>query len=192
MNSLSFSDIKGPYYFSFLPSELINVIGTYLDYNECLIISKNLEISLDYNYLLSNNYPIFYMIIKELKEKDVKYRNYPYEKGYSLCNLIDRYYEFYEDYEAIKIFHSNNYDKFIGRGMFNIEIREFNDIIESYKIMHQENDLYKYKEYFPDIINGDDSFESACFEYKYSTGIDQIIENYNNTEKQYQLSFLIF
>src|SRR6266496_4185548 len=88
-----------PYFFSFLPSELNNIICYYLTYNESLVVSKLFKLKINYLPLLIEKYPAMYKIIKELKEKDLKYRDYPYSEAYDLMGLI----ELGIDYLDIKI-----------------------------------------------------------------------------------------
>lgn len=81
-------------YFDNLPHELITEICFSLDYAQSLIISQvfiNGKTVIDYKYLLMNKYPGFYKMLLLVKENDIYYKNYSFEKGYEIINNFQLY-----------------------------------------------------------------------------------------------------
>src|SRR6266498_3680695 len=74
-------------YFQIIPQELIDLISTHLSHSDILLLEDELNVSIDYEYLLSTGFPVFYKIIKTLKENNIVYRDYSYRKAYNIiCN----------------------------------------------------------------------------------------------------------
>ena len=139
-------------YFNYINSDLINIIGLYLNYNVILLISNIFKIEFNYEYLLFTKYNAFYKIINFLKKEDVEYKNYSYERGFSVMisnkkinnkNMIniDIFLKFFDD----------NYIK-------------YSEIID-YKAIVNNITLYnEWKYYFP--LDKKTILFEACRKYK--------------------------
>ena len=174
-------------YLEILPSELINIIALYLNYNEIKLKLENF--SIDYRYLLSENYPAFYKIIYHLKNNDTVNKKYDYEEGYNLMNLVEtlishKKSSFYD--KLILNTRTNDIDKFISIFYnYNIYFPSIEEIISSYSMLTEKSDmshLFKYRKYFPNIATVNDDFYYACRDYIYyeQTSLQNLISSYSD------------
>ena len=165
-------------YFEFIPPELIDIICLYLNYTESVVLSSIFDIKVNFQFLLSDKYPAFYQIVKVVKEKDIKYRNYSYDSAYDLINLV----EIYALSKSIIInFRSENLDIIYEIRKNNIYVENIMDILGSYIIINKKGKeyVYKYKPYFPNIKYGEESFNLACS--RYTNDLESEIDYYNRT-----------
>ena len=190
-------------YLELLPSELITIISLYLNYNEIKINLENFDV--DYRYLLSENYPAFYEIIYHLKNNDTVNKNYDYEEGYNLMNLVETliYNKQFEIEEGkISNFRTNNIDDFMNIiYTFIIDILNIRDILASYnRIINQSelSKLFKYRKYFPNVDEINQNFVTACNDYIYydEVTLQDLIDSYinyaNNTHESKNILYRIF
>jgi len=77
-------------YLSSIPSELLNILGLYLNYNETLVLRSIFPVKFNYQYLLSEKYPGFYQIFNTVKKRDVKYESMAYEEAYEIIDLTEK------------------------------------------------------------------------------------------------------
>jgi hypothetical protein len=64
-------------YLTNIPSELNNIIALYLNYTETIIIRNIYKIKVNYQYLLSENFPGFYQMFTDIGfdiYRNLKYR----------------------------------------------------------------------------------------------------------------------
>ena len=78
-------------YLNYLYQDLVDVISTYLDYTSLSILESEYKFQINYEVSLRNRYPLFYKLVKSVKEGDIKYKNYPYDQAYSLINNVENY-----------------------------------------------------------------------------------------------------
>ena len=173
-------------YLDLLPQELINTISSYLDYTEISILEQEFGSRINYQLLLTENYPALSKILKLLKEKDIKWKDYPYSKAYDSITLMDKYLRF-----RMKrgILHNENINTrtnsipdFIDLiSSFHTIISDINNMVSSYYILVEEikKDLIKYKILFPNIKNGDVIINEAYEDYWNFNSLDNMIESFN-------------
>jgi hypothetical protein len=170
-------------YFNLIPQELNDEVCFYLDYNESLILQDLFNIKINYQRLLSLKFPGFYKMIKELKEKDVKYINFTYEKSYSLINSVSVYLDNLRNEGGYLKYDKLASDKIeeVKIALFsnNIFLPEIKDILASHEMTvsseilgikyykYKNREYYKYKNYFPDIVGIENTFINACDEFIY-------------------------
>jgi len=181
-------------YFNNIPLDLINQICYNLTYTETLILREEFNFNLDYQYFFSNKYPGFYEIIKTVKNKTIRYRNYSYEEGYELIYLLLDYLEFLknsDDYtfynNLIKGIYTDDIENcylIVYDNDDNIkDIKNVKDIIASYNMLENEYEYeyYKYRKYFPNMFNMDDIFIDICAEINlYETSDEQLLNDINS------------
>ena len=181
-------------YLDLLPQELINVISLYLDYTETSILEQEFNFRVDYQLLLTERYPAFSKIIKSLKETDIKWKSYPYDRAYDLITLIENYIKFeIEDSKTwpdINIGTHNTIEFLEFIFDCNLMIGDMHNILSSYNILVEKKDEYlkKYKILFPNIKDKDIILNSVYedhYRYSYSYGdnyLDYIITHFNRSK----------
>src|SRR6266496_2821959 len=172
-------------YFQLIPQELVNLISIYLSHSDVLLLEEEeLNIFINYEYLLSTGFPVFYKIIKTLKENNIVYRDYSYRKAYNIiCN-----YEYILNYIArmnyivnagkvnITSFNkirSNNYLDFLSSldivsddRVIGVSYRDnLFEIIDSYKLLDEININKKYLRSFPIFPYSDSYFSKLSDQF---------------------------
>ena len=195
-------------YLELLPPELINVISLYLDYTEISILEQEFGSRINYQLLLTENYPAFSKIIKILKEKDIKWRNYPYDMAYDLITLTEKYIRFEIDdmkihpdinremryWEADIDIRTDDISKFFASVKDTyLMIGDMSNILSSYSILtdKKEKELKKYKLLFPNIKDGDTILDGAYNEHSPHNSLDMTIARFNEYKDDNSIDPLI-
>ena len=192
-------------YLELLPQELINIISSYLDYTEVSILEQEFGLKVNYQLLVYTNHPAFGKILKLLKEKDIKWKDYPYSKAYDLMNLIEKYVRFeiedstvrpnikrgIEEGEYLRTDNISNFINFILDAY--LMIGDMDDVISSYFMLTEKkgNDLRRYKILFPNITDGETIINSAYADYPYFNSLDETIVHFNESKGQTDLDPLV-
>jgi hypothetical protein len=182
-------------YFNLIPQELNDEVCLYLDYNDSLILRELFGIKINYQRLLSLKFPGFYKIIKDLKDKDVKYKDFPYEKGYSVINSVNINVNYLRKRDKLNL----KYDKLTSENIEDVMntihenmimlveviqlLNSYGTIKENYPEDLAGSKYYKYKNYFPDIASVGDNFTWICDEFAggtyYRHNLDHICDETN-------------
>lgn len=185
-------------YFEFIPPELLNVILLNLNYTESSLLDEMYNLKLDYKILLIDKYPGYYQIVKTVKEKDFKYRNYNYENAYDEIIQFEIYLKEVNNIDLrnyLQDITEETINKFIQlcfSGLTRVPIK-IEGILTDYSIITEPSsrtiNFYKYKRMFPNIHNLENYLNSAIDEY--SEELDTVsniyLEEYSVYNKAVQL-----
>jgi hypothetical protein len=163
-------------YLENIPSELNNIIGLYLNYNETLVLWDLFNIKINYQYLLSENFPGFYQMFRIVKTNDVKYQEMSYEKAYDIINLAELVVRrIIHGHNSLRTTNIDEISDIIYENQIDTKVLIISDIITSYNIITIGPNLNlglnkKYKSYIPNIpgIDMDTYFLGACGNYSIS------------------------
>ena len=142
-------------YLSEIPSELLHLTCSFLNYKNIQKLYKTLELNLDsipYETILSVKYPGFYHIIKTIKRENNSYKNYPWETGFELIDRIDRYIKNIHDGEYCNVY-SSNPEEIMDILIMGFKFNEVHDMTAAYTISleYKDHKYYKFMKYMPII-----------------------------------------
>jgi hypothetical protein len=174
----------------FIPQELTQILCSYLDYTYVQILEKYLNITVDYEELLRNEYPGLYKMVKRLKNEDITYKHYEYISAYRSVMDTEKHMDYIRNLPEQRL-HSQEF-----LNSFNLrtsDVDKLNNTMSTYFLNHGDlKDIraaYDKLEViddkrllFPNIPNGDRFYSSAAtlYEYDKNKSLDYFIDTFSN------------
>lgn len=170
-------------YLELLPNELINQIALYLDYQGTIKLRVILEDKytvlsdkplINYELLLLSKFPGVHRAIKEVKQNSIHWKNYTYERGYNLMNLVELYLKNQIeadtfDTDTLELLYEDDFGELMGliydHGMDIGEIYALDKAYTQIIDKSVSSQFIKYRVMMPEITNIDEYFFAAYNRY---------------------------
>jgi hypothetical protein len=186
-----------------LLTDLLLIIFRYTDCTELVMVEINLDIHVDYEWLLRNEYSSFYKMVKYLKStikyKDISYRNAYFSIFLKDISVKDKDINKILD-KTMDAFKAKDRDLII-KYLTDIPVMKgspFDEMLFSYIHSHMEIDIYdkllKYKIFFPPLKDMEQDFEYAIRYQIKLTAIAKlrICSNLDETRTDFETLYFIF